>query len=135
MTAKSGGFVALALVVALGAGWIAGASGKAEVERERRRVEMRLHFETARASVLDGRLTLVGNDYLNASVSFGAAVSELETLQRMLRELSQAELAGRVEIVVAHVKKARDEAAAQNANAWGAADAALQALKGISLPE
>lgn len=131
---KSVGLVALALVVALGAGWVWGASGKAAVDRERRRVEMQLHFETARSGVLDGRLTLVGNDYARAGASFGAAVTELETLQRMLRELSQAELAGRIEIVVANVKAARDAAAAQNANAWSAADAALQALKGISLP-
>ncbi len=96
---------------------------------------MQLHFETARSGVLDGRLTLVGNDYARAGASFAAAVTELETLQRMLRELSQAELAGRIEIVVANVKSAREAAAAQNANAWSAADAALQALKGISLPE
>jgi len=127
--------VALALVVALGAGWVWGASGKAAVDRERRRVEMQLHFETAPSGLPAGRLTLVGNDYARAGASFGAAVTELETLQRMLRELSQAELAGRIEIVVANVKAARDAAAAQNANAWSAADAALQALKGISLPE
>lgn len=135
MTIKTAGLTALALVVALGIGWVAGASGKAAVDRERRRIEMQLHFETARASVLDGRLTLVGNDYQRASESFGTAVAELETLQRMLRELSQAELAGRIEIVVAHIKAARDAAAVQNANAWSSADAALQALKGISLPE
>ena len=133
MKMKSAGLVALALVVALGAGWVIGASGKATVERGRLRVEMQLHFETARSGVLNGRLGLVGNDYARASASFSAAVTELETLQRMLRELSQAELAGRIEIVVAHVKTARDAAAAQNANAWGAADAALQALRGISL--
>ena len=131
---KSSGLIALALIAALGVGWVWGASGKAAVERERGRVEMRLHFETARSSVLDGRLTLVGNDYTRASTSFAAAVAELETLQRMLREVSQAELAGRIEIVVSHVKTAQQSAASQNANAWGAADAALQAMKGISLP-
>lgn len=135
MTAKATGLTALALIVALGAGWIIGASGKAAVERERLRVEEQLHFEKARAHTLDGRLTLVGNDYARASASFGEAVTELETLQRMLRELSQAELAGRIEVAVSHVKTARDAAAARNANAWGAADAALQAMKGISLPE
>lgn len=135
MTAKATGLTALALIVALGAGWIIGASGKAAVERERLRVEEQLHFEKARAHTLDGRLTLVGNDYQRASASFGEAVTELETLQRMLRELSQAELAGRIEIVLAHVRDARGAAASQNANAWGAADAALQALKGIRLPE
>ncbi len=135
MTTKSAGFVALALIVALAAGWVWGASGKAAVQHERVRVDGQLHFEKARAHVLDGRLRLVGNDYQGAGASFVAAVTELETLQRMLRELSQAELAGRIEIVLSHVKGARDAAASQNANAWGAADAALQALKGISLPE
>lgn len=127
--------MALALIVALGAGWVWGASGKAAVDLERRHMEERVHFETARANLLEARLTLVGNDYQRAGVLFSDAVTELETLQRMLRELSQAELAGRFEVVVSHAKTARDAAAAQNANAWGAADAALQALKGISLPE
>ena len=135
MKAKSLGLVALALVVALGGGWVWGASGKATVDRARVRVEGRLHFETARGEVLDGRLALVGNDYTRAGGSFAEAIAELETLQRMLRELSQAELAGRIEIAVSHIKDARAAAASQNANAWGAADAALQALKGIRLPE
>jgi len=57
MTTKTAGFVALALVLALGGGWIWGASGKATIERDKRRVEESLHFETARAQVLEGRLT------------------------------------------------------------------------------
>jgi len=135
MTAKSAGFVALALVLALGGGWIWGASGKAALDHEKRRVEERLHFETARSQVLDGRLTLVGNGYAGASASFKSAAGELEELQRMLREVGQAEAAGRLEIVLSHVKAAREAADAQNANAWSSADAALQALKGIRIPE
>lgn len=135
MTAKSAGLTALALIVALGAGWVLGVSGKTAIDRERLRAVEQLHLETARAGVLDGRLTLVGNDYQRASASFAAAVTQLETLQRMLREVGQAELAGRIEIVVSHVKDAQQSAASQNANAWSSADAALQALKGISLPE
>ncbi len=132
---KTSAAVALALIVVLAGGWIWGASGKAAVERDRARMAQQMHFERARASVLDGRLTLVGNDYARAGALFGAAVTELETLQRLLRELSQAELAGRIEIVVAHVKTARTAAESQNANAWSSADAALQALKSIQLPE
>jgi hypothetical protein len=135
MTAKSAGFAALAFVLALGGGWVWGASGKAAVERDKRRVEAQLHFETARAEVLDGRLTLVGNDYARAGESFTRARGELEDLQRMLREVGQAEVAGRIEIVLSHLTTAREAAGSQNANAWSAADAALQALKGIRLPE
>jgi hypothetical protein len=98
-------------------------------------MEQRVYFERARAHVLEARLTLVGNDYARAAALFGNAVTELETVQRMLREVSQAELAGRIEIVVSHAAKARNAAAAHDANAWSAADAALQALKGIQLPE
>jgi hypothetical protein len=112
-----------------------GASGKAGVSHDKRRVEEQLHFETARAQVLDGRLMLVGNDYARAGEAFASASGELEALQRMLREVGRAELAGRIEIVLSHLKAARDAAAAQNANAWSAADAALQALKGIRIPE
>jgi len=132
---KSASIVVLALVATLGIGWVWGASGKSAIERDKRRVETQRHFETARADVLDGRLTLVGNDYAHAGESFKAAAAELEDLQRMLREVGQAEIAGRIEIVLSHLKVAREAAASQNANAWGAADAALQALKGIRLPQ
>ena len=67
----------MALVLALGGGWIWGASGKAALDHEKRRVEERLHFETARSQVLDGRLTLVGNGYAGASASFKSAAGEL----------------------------------------------------------
>ena len=135
MSIKAAGTVTLALVVALGAGWVWGMSGKAAVDRERRHVEARVHFEAARADVLEGRLTLIGNDYAGAGALFKTGAGELEQLQRLLREAGQAEIAGRIEIVLSHLADAASSAAAQNANAWSAADAALQALKGIRLPE
>lgn len=127
--------VVLALAVALGSGWVWGASGKAAVDRERRRGEERLHLEAGRADLLEGRLTLSGNDYAQAGASFAAAVTELSAAQRLLREVGQAELAGRIEIVLSHARDANAAALAQNANAWSAADAALQALKGLRLPD
>jgi hypothetical protein len=135
MTVKAFAVRVVVALAILAAGWVWGASGKAAVDQARRATETQLHYARARAGILDGRLTLVGNDYANAAALFAQAQTELETLQRMLREVGRAELGGQVEIVLSHVRRARDAAAAGNANAWTAADAALQALKGIVLPE
>lgn len=121
--------------MALAIGWVWGASGKNVVERARRGLDEQVRYERGRGDILDGRLMLVGGDYEKAGASFARASAEFEGLQRMLREIGEAELGGRIEIVLAHIRRARAAAAAADANAWSAADAALQALKGIALPE
>lgn len=134
MTPKAVGAVLLAVLVALGAGWVWGASGKSSVDQERRRLEQRTDYETARASVLDGRVSLFLNNFGDASKHFEQARIALEHLQTVLREVGQAERAGRVEIALASLKDAVRLSAQLDANAQNAATAALQALAAVEPP-
>ena len=133
MTSKSIGGVVLAVLVALGAGWVWGASGKSTVDQERRRLEQRADYESARASLLNGRVSLFLNNFGDASKYFETARFELEHLQGKLREVGQAERAGRVEIVLSSVKDAQRLSAQLDASAQNAASAALQALSAVGL--
>ncbi len=135
MSPKAVGGVMLAVLVAIGAGWVWGASGKSLVDLERRRLELRADYEAARAELVDGRVSLFLNNFGDASKHFENARLELEHLQSKLREVSQAERAGRIEIVLSSVKDAQRLAAQLDANAQNAAAAALQALSAVGLSE
>ena len=125
----------LAVFVALASGWVWGASGKSTVDQERRRLEQRADYEAARASVLDGRVSLFLNNFGDASKRFESARITLEMLQAKLREVGQAERAGRIEIVLSNLKDAVRLAAQLDASAQNAATAALQALSAVGLSE
>jgi hypothetical protein len=121
-----------ALVIALGAGWMWGASGKAAIEEQRRMLIERADLAEARALVLDGRVSLFLLNFGDAGQRFEQAQRIVAQIQVRLRETGQAERAGRVEIVLAHLKDAQRLAAAVDQNAQGAAEAALQALSALA---
>lgn len=135
MTPKAIGGIVLAVFVALGVGWVWGASGKSTVDQERRRSEQRADYETARAEILDGRVSLFLNNFGDASKHFETSRMALEHLQGQLREMGQAERAGRVEIVLSNLKDAGRLSALLDASAQNAATAALQALSAVGLSE
>lgn len=135
MNPKLIGGVILAVVVSLAGGWLWGASGKSAVDRERRVLEQRADVETARAAILSGRVSLFLNNFGDASKSFENARLALEQLQVRLREVGQAERAGRVEIVLTSVRDAQRRAAQLDASAQNAAAAALQALEAVGKSE
>ena len=131
MTPKAFGGIVLTVLVTLGVGWVWGASGKSSVDQERRRLEQRADYETARASLLDGRVSLFLNNFGDAGKHFEAARVALQDLQSQLRAVGQAERAGRVEIVLSNVKDAQRLAAQLDASAQNAASAALLALAAV----
>lgn len=135
MSGRAAGAVVLAVVVSLAIGWVWGASGKSAVDRERRVLEQRADVETARAAILSGRVSLFLNNFGDASKAFENARLALEQLQVRLREVGQAERAGRVEIVLASVRDAQRLAAQLDASAQNAAAAALQALDAVGKSE
>jgi hypothetical protein len=131
MNPKVIGGILVALIVAIGAGWIWGAAGKSAIDQDRRRLEERADFESARAEILDGRTALFLNNFGDASKHFEAARMVLEHVQSALREVGQAERAGRVEIVLSNLKDAQRMAAQLDANAQNAAIAALDTLQAV----
>ena len=125
------GWIAGAVVLAGAAGWVWGASGKSAVELERRAIEERAALTEARALVLDGRVSLFLSNFGDASRHFQAAGVILVSAQRRLRETSQAERAGQLEIVLAHLRDALRLSTALDQGAQNAADQALQTLKSV----
>ena len=70
--------ICVALLVALGAGWVWGASGRSDLTRALRIAELRDGLLEGRAAVLDARLDIY-------SVNFGDASRDLETARSALR--------------------------------------------------
>jgi hypothetical protein len=70
--------IGVALVVALGAGWVWGASGRSDLNRALRIAELRDGLLEGRAAVLDARLDIY-------SVNFGEASRHLEAARSALR--------------------------------------------------
>jgi hypothetical protein len=121
-----------ALVVAAGAGWIAGASSRSLVERERARAEMQAMFADARANILDGRVNVYESSFGSAVESFQAARNRIAQIQTRLREIGQPEQAGRLQVATSHLSDAQHYAAAFDARAQDAADEAMKALLAAS---
>ena len=108
-----------------------GASGRSEAEEARRAAVQRADLNEARAFVLEGNVALFQSNFGDATKRFDAARAAVERMQTALRETGQAERAGRLEIVLSHLRDAQRLAVALDANARNAADAALQALASI----
>jgi hypothetical protein len=128
LSLKSIGALILALVVAFGVGWLAGASGRAAIEQQLVASEERANFAQARALIGDGRVSLFLVNFGDASRRFEEARGVVERMQTKLRELGQAERAGRLEIALSHLKDAQRLAASLDSSAQGAAAEALRAL-------
>jgi hypothetical protein len=118
----------LAIAGALGLGWVWGAWGKAEVEQAQRAASERADLASARAELLDGRLSLLKLNFGDAHQHFDAARKTIEDVQRRVRETEDAERAGRLEIVLAHVRDAERLAVALKPEAQDAAAEAVAAM-------
>jgi hypothetical protein len=129
VTSKHIAWIALAVAVALGVGWVWGASGRSDREQARRAEEQRADLAEARAMILDGRVLLYQANFGTASRRFESAAALVEEVQRRLRESAQAERAGRLEIVLAHLRDAQSLAAAFDPGAHAAAEEAFTAIK------
>jgi hypothetical protein len=124
----------LLVAVAFGAGWLLGASGRSSAEMAARRADERAGFQSARALVLDGRVSLFRTNFGDASRAFEEARGIVERLQISLRETAQPDRAGELEIVLSHLREAQRLAASFDPGAQGAAEAALQALQAVAAP-
>jgi hypothetical protein len=123
------GIILLALVAAVGAGWMAGAAGRTVLERDLQRSAMRVEFADARALALDGRVSLFQSNFGDAIERFQLARTRIRRVQAQLREIGQAEQAGRLEIALSHLSDAQRAASMFDAvRAQAAADQAMQAL-------
>jgi hypothetical protein len=134
MTLKLIGAAVLAIVVAFGVGWVMGQSGRSALERDRQTLQLQAEQAQARALIYEARVELFLVNFGNASRRLEEARAVVETMQRRLRESGAAERAGRLEIVLGHIRDAQRLAGSLDAAAQNASAEAGQALAGISLP-
>jgi hypothetical protein len=128
MSAKTIGLVLLLLLAVFGAGWVTGASGRTAVELALADARVRADAVTIRSEVLDGRVSLFAANFGDARRHFQDARGRAIRLQNQLRESGQAERAGRLEIVLAHLGDADRLASAMEPGAQASAEDAVRAL-------
>jgi len=117
--------IGLALLAALGAGWVWGASGTADLHRSLQTVELRDSLLEGRVAVLDARLSIYSVNFGEASRHFEAARSALRDADARLTALGRQEDARQLETALTKIDEAQRKAGDlnQDANAL-AADAA-----------
>jgi hypothetical protein len=130
MSLRAFGIVLLALVVAAGAGWCTGSSGRSALEVARASIEARSEFFEARALVLEGRVSLFTSNFGNAIQQFQQASQRIAGIQSRLRAAGQVEQAGRLQIAISSLGDAQRAAAGfDTTKAQASAEQALGALR------
>jgi hypothetical protein len=117
--------IGLALLVAVGAGWVWGASGRSETNRVLQIAELRADLLEGRAAVLAARLDIYSVNFGEASRHFEAARSVLRVADARLTSLGREEDAIALKAALTRIDEAQRMAGLlnQDANAV-AADAA-----------
>jgi len=115
----------VALLVALGVGWVWGASGRSDISRALQLAELRVGLLEGRAAVLDARLDIYSVNFGEASRHLEMARSALRAADARLNDLGRQEEATQLKIALARIDEAQRAAGqlSQNANSQ-AADAA-----------
>jgi hypothetical protein len=128
MSFKTVGLMLVLLAGVFGAGWMTGASGRTSVELALETAQLKADAATMRGDVLDGRVSLFAANFGDARQHFQAARQVALRIQTHLREVGQADRAGKMEIVLAHLADADRLASALDPGAQAAAGEAIQAL-------
>ena len=117
--------IGVALLVALGVGWVWGASGRSDINRALRIAELRDGLLEGRAAVLDARLAIYSVNFGEASRHLEAARSALHAADERLNSLGRQEDAERLKIALTRIDEAQRMAGQLNQDANSlAADAA-----------
>ena len=114
--------IGVALLVALGAGWAWGASGRSDLNRALRIAELRDGLLEGRAAVLDARLDIYSVNFGEASRHLEAARSALRAAEARLNSLGRQADTKPVELALAKIDEAQRMAGQlnQDANALAA---------------
>ena len=117
--------IGLALLVAVGAGWVWGTSGRSDSDRALQIAELRAELLEGRAAVLDARLDIYSVNFGEASRHFEAARASLRAANARLLSLSLTEDAKSLEAALTRIDEAQRLAGQLNQDAnTVAADAA-----------
>ena len=123
------GAIVLGLAVALGAGWLWGASGRWEADRELAEARLDRDLTGAHARLLAARVDLYKLNFGSATSNFEAAKRSLQAGRAALDEDDDAAVIQRLQAAVTAAEEARRLAAQVNPAAQGAAERALAELE------
>ena len=121
--------IALGLVLAVAAGWLWGASGAWEAQRELRTLQRDHQLTEARARLLAARVDLYTLNFGSAASNLGAAKRSLEQAVASYDAEEQAELVAALRGAVAAAEEGRRLAAEVSQSAQAAAERALAQLQ------
>jgi hypothetical protein len=125
---KIAGAVAVALVVALAAGWLWGSSGRRDLESRVASLELQNHFAEARARLLAARVDLYTLNFGSATRNFETAKKPLEAIATAFEQDGDAGRAKEARAALAAAEEARRLAAQVNQSAQASAERAVAAL-------
>jgi hypothetical protein len=96
--------VLVAVVVALAAGWLWGASGKSDLQTRARNAELRLHVTEAHGHVLEARVHLYDLNFGDASRHLEQAKLPLQRARQGLEDRRQREVAKVADEALMHIE-------------------------------
>ncbi len=123
--------VGVALVVALGAGWVWGASGRPDLNRGLQIAELRDGLLVGRAAVLDARLDIYSVNFGEASRHLEAARSALRAAVARLNGLGRQADTKPLELALAKIDEAQRMAGQLNQDANALAADASKAINDV----
>jgi hypothetical protein len=127
-TAKLVGAVALALVIAVAAGWVWGRSGQSTLEGRARESDLRLRLTDAKSRILGARVDLYSLNFGAAAQNMDAARSVVESVLATWEPEGTSPRAAQLKIVVKELDEGRRIAGQMRQDAHVQADRALRAL-------
>jgi hypothetical protein len=127
-TAKIVGIVALAVLMALAAGWVWGRSGHSTLSQQLRASDLRLRLTDAKSRILGGRVDLYSLNFGSAAQNFEAAQAVVGSILATYEPAGTSPRAGHLKTVQAELEDARRIAVQMRQDAHAQADRALRAL-------
>ena len=123
--------IGVAVLVALGAGWAWGASGRSDINRALQTAELREGLLEGRAAVLDARLEIYSVNFGEASRHLEVARSTLRAADARLKGLDRQEDSKRLEIAFTRIDEAQHMAGQLNQDANALAADAAKAINDV----
>jgi len=123
--------VGVALVATLGVGWLWGAFGRSQIDRDLQAAALRGSLVEGRAALLDARLDIYGINFGDASRHFEAARTALRDADARLNGLGRPDEAKRVELALKRVDDAQRMAGQLNQDANALAGDAAKTIEEV----
>ena len=123
--------ITVAVLVALGAGWIWGRSGQAELQRGLEAAELKTDLLEGRAAVLDARLAIYSVNFGEASNHFEQARTVLRAADARLTAMDRAEDSKQLALALTRIDEAQRKSGELNQDANALAADAAKAIEGV----